>query len=45
VGHVACVEESRGVYRVLVGIPKGKRPHERPRCKWEHKINLKFQEV
>jgi hypothetical protein len=25
-GHVAHVEEGRGVYRVLVGRPKGKRP-------------------
>jgi hypothetical protein len=23
-GHVACMEEGRGVYRVLVGRPKGK---------------------
>jgi hypothetical protein len=25
-GHVACKEEGRGVYRVLFGRPKGKRP-------------------
>ena len=24
-GHVACMEESRGLYRVLMGKPKGKR--------------------
>jgi hypothetical protein len=23
-GHVACVDEERGVYRVLVGKPEGK---------------------
>jgi hypothetical protein len=30
-GHVACMGEVRGVYRVLVGRPKGKRPLGRPR--------------
>jgi hypothetical protein len=30
-GHVARVGESKGVYRVLVGQPKGKRPLGRPR--------------
>jgi hypothetical protein len=25
-GHVACMGEGRGVYRVLVGRPEGKRP-------------------
>jgi hypothetical protein len=33
-GHVARIGEGRGVYRVLVGRPKGKRPLGRPgrRC-------------
>ena len=30
-GHVACMVERRGVYRVLVGKPEGKRPLGRPR--------------
>jgi len=30
-GHVARMGEKRGVYRVLVGKPKGKRPLGRPR--------------
>jgi len=30
-GHVARMGERRGVYRVLVGKPEGKRPHGRPR--------------
>jgi hypothetical protein len=30
-GHVACMGEGRGVYRVLVGNPEGKRPLGRPR--------------
>jgi hypothetical protein len=33
VGHVACMGEGRGVYRVLVGRPKGNRPLGRPRCR------------
>ena len=33
-GHVACMVEERGVYRVLVGKPEGKRPLGRPRRRW-----------
>jgi hypothetical protein len=32
-GHLARMEEGRGVYRVLVGNPEGKRPLGRPRCR------------
>jgi hypothetical protein len=45
VGHVACMGEGRGVYRVLVGRPKKKRPLERPRCRWENNIKLDFRET
>jgi hypothetical protein len=38
VGHVACMGEGRGVYRVLVGKPEGKRPLGRPRHRWEDNI-------
>jgi hypothetical protein len=31
VGHVACMGERRGIYRVLVGKAEGKRPLGRPR--------------
>jgi hypothetical protein len=34
-GHVARMGEGRGVYRVLVGRPEGKRPLGRPRLGWE----------
>jgi hypothetical protein len=34
-GHVACVEGRRGAYRVLVGKSEGRRPHGRPRHRWE----------
>jgi len=37
-GHVACMLERRGVYRVLVGKPEGKRPLGRPRHRWENNI-------
>jgi len=39
-GHVARRGEGRGVYRVLVGKPEGKRPLGRPRHRWEDNINL-----
>jgi hypothetical protein len=44
-GHVACVGERRGVYRVLVGKSLGKRPLERPRCRWEGNNKMDLQGV
>jgi hypothetical protein len=37
--------EGRNVYRVLVGKPKGKRPLERPRHRWEDGIKMDFRET
>ena len=37
--------EGRGVYRVLVGKPEGKRPLGGPRRRWEDNIKMDFQEV
>jgi hypothetical protein len=37
--------EGRGVYRVLVGKPVGKRPLGRPRGRWEDNIKADLQEV
>jgi hypothetical protein len=37
--------EGRGVHRVLVGKPKGKRPLGRPRSRWEDNIKRDLQEV
>jgi hypothetical protein len=34
-GHIPRMGEERGLYRVLVGKPKGKRPLGRPRRRWE----------
>jgi len=37
--------EGRGVFRVSVGKPEGKRPLERPRRRWEDNIKMDLQEV
>jgi hypothetical protein len=44
-GHVECMGNRRGVYRVLVGKPEGKRPFGRPRVRWEDNIKMNLQEV
>jgi hypothetical protein len=45
VGHVARMGEGRGVYRVLVGKPEGKRPLGRPRRIWEYNIKMELREI
>jgi len=44
-GHVARMGKGRGVYRVLVGKPEGKRPLGRPRHRWEDNIKMDLQQV
>jgi len=44
-GHMARMDEERGVYRVLVGKPEGKRPLGRPRRRWVDNIKMDLQEV
>jgi hypothetical protein len=44
-GHVARMGEKRNVYRLLVGKPEGKRPLERPRCKWIDNIKTDLLEI
>jgi hypothetical protein len=44
-GHVERLGEERGVHRVLVGKPEGKRPLGRPRRRWEGNIKMDVQEV
>jgi len=44
-GHIARMGERRGVYRVLVGKPGGKRPLGRPRRRWEDNTKMDLQEV
>jgi len=43
--QVARLGERRGVYRVLVGKPEGKRKLGRPRRRWEDNIKMDLQEV
>ena len=44
-GHVARMGQGRGVHRVLVGRPEGKRPLGRPRRRWGDNIKMDLQEV
>ena len=44
-GHVASMGERRGVYRVLVEKPEGKRLLGRTRRRWEDNIEIDLQEV
>ena len=43
--HVACIEQSRNAYIVLVGKPEGKIPLRRPRRRWEDNIRKDLREV
>jgi len=45
VGHAALMGEERGVYRVLVGKPEGRRPLGRPRRRWVDNIRIDLEEV
>jgi hypothetical protein len=44
-GYVARIAEGRGVHRVLVGKPEGKRQLGRPRHRWEDNIKMDLQGV
>ena len=37
-GHVARMKEGRSAFKILTG----KRPLERPRCRWEDNIRMEF---
>jgi hypothetical protein len=37
--------EKRNAYRILVGMPEGKRPLERPRRKWVDNIKMDLREM
>ena len=43
-GQIARMGERRGVYRVLLGKPSGKRPLGRPRHRWKD-IRMNLEEV
>ena len=44
-GHVARMGEERGVYRVLLGKPEGRRQLGRPRRRWVDNIRMDLEEV
>jgi len=44
-GHVARMGEERGVYKVLVGKPEGRKQMGRPMRRWVHNIRMDLQEV
>ena len=44
-GHVARMEEGRGGFKMLTGKPTGKRPLERPRCRWKDNIRMNVKEI
>jgi len=44
-GYVTCMGEKKGVYRVLVGKPEGRRPLGSPKRRWEDNIKMDLQEV
>jgi hypothetical protein len=44
-GHVARMEESKSSFKILTGIPTGKRPLGRPRRRWEHTIRVDLREI
>jgi hypothetical protein len=37
--------EGRGVYRILLGRPEGKRLLGRPTCRWEDNIKMSLRET
>jgi hypothetical protein len=44
-GACGAYGEERGVHKVLVGKPEGKRPLWRPSLRWEDNIKMNLQEV
>jgi hypothetical protein len=44
-GHVAHIGTGRGIYRVLVGWPEGKRSLGGPTRRWEDNIKMDFREI
>jgi hypothetical protein len=44
-GYVARMGQGRGVYRVLVGKPEGRRPLGRPKLRWEDNIRINLRQM
>ena len=43
--HVARMEEDRSDFKILTGIPTGKRPLGSPRGRWENNIKIDLEEM
>jgi hypothetical protein len=44
-GHTARMGAKRNAYRILVGMPEGKRPLGRPKCRWVDNIKMDLREI
>jgi hypothetical protein len=44
-GHIACMKNRRGAYRIWMGKPDGRKPRERPRLRWDNNIEMDPQEA
>jgi hypothetical protein len=44
-GHVPRKGEKGDAYMILVGKPEGKRPLERPRCRWDDTNKIGLREI
>jgi hypothetical protein len=44
-GHVARIGKKRNAYRILLGMPEGKRPLGRPRRRWVDNIKMDLREI
>jgi len=44
-GHLERTGERRGVYRILVARPEGRKPLGRPRRIWEDNVKMDLQEA
>jgi hypothetical protein len=44
-GHIARMGEKRNAYRILVGMPEGRRPLGRPRRRWVDNIKMDLRQI
>lgn len=44
-GHVLCMWDRKGLYRILEERPEGKRPLVRHRHRWEDNIRIDLKEI
>jgi hypothetical protein len=42
-GHVARMDEATSAFKILTGIPAGKKPLGRPKRRWEDNIRMDFK--